>query len=88
MAELKGVLTAMVTPFAEDGAWTRGPPAPCAQLLENGSHGLVVAGTTGESPTLSDEEEVALLSAVRGEVGGDDRWSAAPARTTRATPST
>ena len=40
-------------------------------LVENGSHGVVVAGTTGESPTLSDEEDVALLRAVEDEVGGE-----------------
>ena len=38
-------------------------------LIENGSHGLVVAGTTGESPTLDDAEKLALLSAVRDELG-------------------
>jgi 4-hydroxy-tetrahydrodipicolinate synthase len=37
--------------------------------VENGSHGLVVAGTTGESPTLSDEEKLALLETVKDEVG-------------------
>ncbi len=40
-----------------------------AHLLEHGSHGLVVAGTTGECPTLTDEETVELLRGVRAEVG-------------------
>jgi 4-hydroxy-tetrahydrodipicolinate synthase len=40
-------------------------------LIENGSHGLVVAGTTGESPTLSDEEKLRLLEAVLDEVGDE-----------------
>lgn len=62
----------MVTPFAEDGS----VDVPAARglarhLVENGSHGVVVAGTTGESPTLSDEEDLALLRAVIDEVGDD-----------------
>jgi 4-hydroxy-tetrahydrodipicolinate synthase len=39
------------------------------QLVEHGSNGLVVAGTTGESPTLDDEEKLALLDAILDEVG-------------------
>ena len=46
------------------------PPADWRpRLVENGSHGLVVAGTTGESPTLSDAEKLRLLDAVLDEVG-------------------
>lgn len=60
----------MVTPFAEDGSVDEAAARKLARhLLENGSHGVVVAGTTGESPTLSDEEDVALLRAVRDELG-------------------
>lgn len=70
MAELKGVLTAMVTPFAEDGSLDEAAARTLARhLVENGSHGVVVAGTTGESPTLSDEEDTALLRAVKDEIG-------------------
>jgi 4-hydroxy-tetrahydrodipicolinate synthase len=70
MAEIGGVLTAMVTPFAEDGSVDEAAARKLARhLVENGSHGLVVAGTTGESPTLSDEEDVALLRAVKEELG-------------------
>jgi 4-hydroxy-tetrahydrodipicolinate synthase len=70
MAEIGGVLTAMVTPFAEDGSLDEAATRRLARhLIENGSHGVVVAGTTGESPTLSDEEDVALLRAVRDELG-------------------
>ena len=59
------VLTAMVTPFTEDGSLDEAAARKLARhLIENGSHGVVVAGTTGESPTLSDEEDVALLRAV------------------------
>jgi 4-hydroxy-tetrahydrodipicolinate synthase len=72
MAQLRGVLTAMVTPFAEDGSVDEAAARPLARtLVENGSHGVVVAGTTGESPTLSDDEDVALLRAVKDEIGAD-----------------
>ena len=72
MAEIKGVITAMVTPFTEDGALDEAAARRLARhLVENGSHGLVVSGTTGESPTTTDDEKIALLRAVRDEVGGD-----------------
>jgi 4-hydroxy-tetrahydrodipicolinate synthase len=65
------VLTAIVTPFNGDGeisidAFKR----LCAHLVDNGSDGLVVAGTTGESPTLSDEERLQLFAAAVETVGG------------------
>jgi 4-hydroxy-tetrahydrodipicolinate synthase len=70
MARIEGVLTAMVTPFAEDGSVDEVAARRLARhLIENGSHGLVIAGTTGESPTLSDEEKLSLLRAVLDEVG-------------------
>jgi 4-hydroxy-tetrahydrodipicolinate synthase len=70
MASLSGVITAMVTPFAEDGALDlESARALATHLVENGSHGLVVAGTTGESPTLTDDEKLSLLEAVLDEVG-------------------
>jgi 4-hydroxy-tetrahydrodipicolinate synthase len=70
MAEIKGVITAMVTPFAGDGALDLGAARRLARhLVDNGSHGLVVSGTTGEAPTLSDTEKVRLLEAVLEEVG-------------------
>jgi 4-hydroxy-tetrahydrodipicolinate synthase len=64
------VLTAIVTPFNGDGeinidAFKR----LCAHLVDNGSDGLVVAGTTGEAPTLSDEERLQLFAAAVGTVG-------------------
>ncbi len=72
MAELRGVLTAMVTPFHEDGGLDEGGSRRLARhLLEHGSHGLVLAGTTGESPTLSDDEKMVLLRSVRDELGDD-----------------
>lgn len=70
MAEFSGVITAMVTPFDGDGALDlAGARALARRLVEQGSHGLVVAGTTGESPTLSDIEKLELLAAVQEEVG-------------------
>jgi 4-hydroxy-tetrahydrodipicolinate synthase len=72
MAEIGGVITAMVTPFAEDRSVDETAARKLARhLMDNGSHGLVLAGTTGESPTLDDEEKLALLRAVRDEVGSD-----------------
>lgn len=58
---LGGILTAMVTPFDANGELAEGAAAGLARhLLDNGSDGLVLAGTTGESPTLTDEEKVRL----------------------------
>jgi 4-hydroxy-tetrahydrodipicolinate synthase len=72
MAEIGGVITAMVTPFAEDLSVDESAARKVARhLIENGCHGLVLSGTTGESPTLDDEEKLALLRAVRDEVGPD-----------------
>jgi len=72
MTSISGVITAMATPFEEGGALDiDGARRLARHLVENGSHGLVVAGTTGESPTLSDAEKLELLRAVRGEVGDE-----------------
>lgn len=72
MKEIKGVLTAMATPFDESGAVDHDAARRlAAHLLEHGSHGLVIAGTTGECPTLTDGEEIELLRAVRAEVGDE-----------------
>jgi 4-hydroxy-tetrahydrodipicolinate synthase len=64
------VLTAIATPFAEDGsvdldAFRR----LCGHLVANGSDGLVVTGTTGECPTLTDGERFALYETALDEVG-------------------
>ena len=65
-----GVITAMITPFAEDGGVDVDAGRRLARhLIERGSHGVVVAGTTGESPTLSDAEQLELLAAVVEEIG-------------------
>ena len=72
MKEIKGLLTAMATPFAEDGSVDLDASRRLATyLLEHGSHGLVIAGSTGECPTLTDGEEIELLKAVRDEVGDE-----------------
>ena len=72
MKQIQGILTAMATPFDEDGAVDHVAARGLAvHLLEHGSHGLVVGATTGECPTLTDEETVELLRAVRAEVGDD-----------------
>jgi len=72
MTKLRGVLTAMATPFREDGAVDNdGARRLAAHLLEHGSHGLVLAGSTGECPTLTDGETIELLRAVRQEVGDE-----------------
>jgi 4-hydroxy-tetrahydrodipicolinate synthase len=59
------VLTAMVTPFDDAGGLDLDGAATLARwLVKHGSEGLVVAGTTGESPVLSDDEKVSLWEAV------------------------
>ena len=64
------VLTAVVTPFREDGSVNLDAFRDlCAHLVANGSDGVVVAGTTGESPTLSDDERVELFAAAVDAVG-------------------
>jgi 4-hydroxy-tetrahydrodipicolinate synthase len=64
------VLTAIVTPFREDGSLDLDSfRALSRYLVDNGSDGLVVTGTTGESPTLSDEEREELWTAAVEEVG-------------------
>lgn len=65
------VITAMVTPFHDDGKVNFQKAQELAQyLLENGSDSLVVSGTTGESPTLSFQEKIDLFSAVKESVNG------------------
>jgi 4-hydroxy-tetrahydrodipicolinate synthase len=59
------LLVAMVTPFTADGALdTAGAQALASHLVEQGCDGLVISGTTGESPTTSDAEKDRLLRAV------------------------
>jgi 4-hydroxy-tetrahydrodipicolinate synthase len=68
---LGSVLTAIVTPFHEDGAVDYDAFRRLARyLVENGSEGIVVAGTTGESPTLADDERLELFRVAVDELGG------------------
>jgi 4-hydroxy-tetrahydrodipicolinate synthase len=69
-ARLGTVLTAMVTPFGPDGALDLSAAKKVAtHLVDSGCDGLVVSGTTGESPTTTDDEKIALLGAVLEAVG-------------------
>lgn len=64
------VLTAMITPFKEDGSVNYDKACELAlYLLNNGSDGLVIGGTTGESPTLTEEETITLYREVKNAVG-------------------
>ena len=64
------ILTAIVTPFKADGSVDYAAfRSLAAHLVANGSDGLVVTGTTGESPTLSDDERFRLYEAALDEVG-------------------
>ena len=67
---LGNVLTAIVTPFRDDGAVDFDAfQALARHLVDHGSDGLVVAGTTGESPTLTDDERLDLFRAAIEAVG-------------------
>ncbi len=64
------VLTAIVTPFRADGSVDLDVfRSLCEHLVDNGSDGLVVTGTTGEAPTLSDDERMSLYAAAVEAVG-------------------
>ncbi|WP_181311233.1 4-hydroxy-tetrahydrodipicolinate synthase [Nocardioides campestrisoli] len=64
------MLTAMATAFKDDGSVDLdGTARIAAHLVEHGNDGVVVSGTTGESPTTTVEEDAEILRAVRGAVG-------------------
>jgi len=64
------IFTAMITPFDERGAVAVDEAVRIAKfLVERGNDGVVVAGTTGESPALEDEEKLALFGAVKSALG-------------------
>ena len=69
--EIGRVLTAMVTPFGANGVDEEALGRLARALLASGSDGLVITGTTGEAPSLSMEEQVAVWRAVRAAVGPD-----------------
>jgi len=72
MRPYEGLLTAMVTPFGADGRVDEETAVALGRhLLATGSHGLVIAGTTGEASTLSDEEHLGLVSLMVSELGGE-----------------
>jgi 4-hydroxy-tetrahydrodipicolinate synthase len=69
MGELGAILTAMVTPFDANGRLDESATARLLEhLFEHGSDGVVVCGTTGEAATLDDDEHLAMIELVVGEV--------------------
>jgi 4-hydroxy-tetrahydrodipicolinate synthase len=71
-AQIEGIITAMVTPFAAGGEVNEDALRRLSRhLIENGSDGLVVAGTTGEASTLSDAEHLRTIEVVVDEVGSE-----------------
>ena len=72
MAKLGRLLTAMVTPFTEDGDvdYARAGELATA-LIRSGSDGLGIGGTTGEAPAMNDEELIRLFAAVKEAIGED-----------------
>lgn len=70
MVDFGRLITAMVTPFDEQGEVDYGKAQELAlALIESGSDGVVVSGTTGESPTLTREEKLRLFSDIKAAVG-------------------
>lgn len=71
MTDIGRLLTAMITPFKADHSVDYGAAQKlAAQLVADGSDGVVVSGTTGESPSLSDAEKIELLRAVKQAIPG------------------
>lgn len=69
MARFGSVITAMATPFAADGSFDAEAATALARwLVDHGNDALVLAGTTGESPVLTDEERIELFRTVRAAV--------------------
>ena len=72
MAELGRLLTAMVTPFTEEGDVDYARARELAKaLLKSGSDGLVIGGTTGEAPAMGDDELLRLFAEVKEAIGED-----------------
>ena len=70
MSDLGRLITAMITPFDDKGEIDYEEAGHLAtSLINSGSDGVIVSGTTGESPALSKEEKIKLLSAVKEAVG-------------------
>jgi 4-hydroxy-tetrahydrodipicolinate synthase len=72
MRPYEGLLTAMVTPFRSDGSVDEEAAVAIGRyLLANGSHGLVVCGTTGEAATMTDEEHLGVVDLIVRELGDE-----------------
>src|SRR3712207_8793832 len=72
MRPYEGLLTAMVTPFLPDGRVNEEEAVALGRhLLANGSNGLVICGTTGESATLTDAEQLSLIGLMVRELGSE-----------------
>src|SRR3954452_91139 len=72
MRPFEGLLTAMVTPFRPDGSVDEEAAVAIGRyLLANGSHGLVVCGTTGEAATMTDEEHLGVVELIVRELGDE-----------------
>jgi len=70
VAEIGRLLTAMVTPFKENGDVNYPQARKLARgLLDSGSDGLVIGGTTGEAPAMTDDERLMLFAEVKKEIG-------------------
>jgi 4-hydroxy-tetrahydrodipicolinate synthase len=70
MVEIGRLLTAMITPFDESGEVDYAQARKLARgLIDSGNDGLVIGGTTGESPSMTDDEKVRLFAEVKEEVG-------------------
>jgi 4-hydroxy-tetrahydrodipicolinate synthase len=70
MKSLGRVLTAMITPFDATGAVDVNEACRIAEfLVDNGNDGVVVSGTTGESPALESDEKLALFAAIKKRLG-------------------
>ena len=70
MADIGRLITAMVTPFDEQGEVDYDQAKSLAKaLVASGSDGVIVSGTTGESPTLSSEEKLRLYAEIKGALG-------------------
>jgi 4-hydroxy-tetrahydrodipicolinate synthase len=69
--EIGRLLTAMITPFKADGSVDYAAAEKlAAMLVADGSDGVVISGTTGESPALSDDEKIELVKAIKKAIPG------------------
>ena len=70
MVKIGRLLTAMITPFDKEGLIDYDQARKLAKgIIDSGSDGLVIGGTTGESPSMSDDEKLRLFAEVKEEVG-------------------